>query len=81
MDPTIQQWRFGEGDKVCSADDQDLGKVAGFLPDATHPTHLVVRKGLLVKHGLTVPVGAVCNYADGTIYLDLPKAAVEGAGG
>ena len=80
MDPTIQQWRFREGDKVCAADDADLGKVAGFLPDATKPTHLVVAKGLLVKHELTVPVSAVCNYEDGTIYLDLPKAAIEGTG-
>ena len=79
MDPTIQQWRFRAGDKVCSADDVDLGKVAELLPDAAKPTHLVVRKGLLVKHDLTVPVSAVCNYEGGTIYLDLPKAALEGA--
>ena len=80
MDPTTQQWRFREGDKVRSADDADLGKVAGFLPDATKPTHLVVTKGLLFKHDLTVPVSAVCNYEDGTVYLDLPKDALEGAG-
>ena len=81
MDPTIQQWRFREGDKVCSADDADLGKVAGFLPDAAKPTHLVVTKGLLVKHELTVPVSAVCNYEDGTIYLDKTKDALEAVGG
>ena len=80
MDPTTQQWRFREGDKVCSADDADLGKVAELLPDAAAPTHLVVKKGVLVKHALTVPVSAVCNYEDGTIYLDLPKDALEGAG-
>ena len=80
MDPTVQQWRFQEGDKVCAADDADLGKVVGFEPDAVKPTHLVVEKGLLRKQELRVPVGAVCNYADGTIYLDRPKAAVEAAG-
>ncbi len=80
MDPTVRQWRFREGDKVCAADDADLGKVVGFLPDAAKPTHLVVEKGLLRKQDLRVPVSAVCNYEDGTIYLDLPKAAVEAAG-
>ncbi len=80
MDPTIQQWRFREGDKVCSADDVDLGKVTEFLPDAAKPTHLVVEKGLLFKHDLIVPVNAVCNYEGGTVYLDLPKDALEGAG-
>ena len=80
MDPTVRQWRFREGDKVCAADDADLGKVVGFLPDAAKPTHLVVEKGRLRKQDLRVPVSAVCNYEDGTIYLDLPKAAVEAAG-
>ncbi len=81
MDPTIQQWRFRQGDKVCSADDVDLGKVAELLPDGTKPTHLVVEKGLLFKHNLTVPVSAVCNYEDGTIYLDVPKDALENTSG
>ena len=80
MDPTTQQWRFREGDKVCAADDADLGKVVGFVPDAARPTHLVVEKGLLRKHDVTVPVSAVCNYEDGTIYLDLAKDAIAGAG-
>lgn len=80
MDPTTQQWRFQTADKVCAADDADLGKVVGFRSDATKSTHLVVKQGLLRKQELEVPVSAVCNYADGTIYLDLPKAAVEVAG-
>ncbi len=80
MDPTTRQWRFHEGDKVCAADDADLGKVVGFLPDATRPTHLVVEKGVLRKQELRVPVSAVCNYQDGTIYLDRPKDALEGPG-
>ena len=80
MDPTIQQWRFQVGDKVRSADDVDLGKVVALEPDPLRPTHLVVEKGLLRKHELRVPVGAVCNYADGTVYLDLPQAALEGGG-
>ncbi len=80
MDPTIRQWRFQTGDKVCSADDADLGKVVALEPDALRPTHLVVEKGLLRKHELTVPVAAVCNYEDGTIYLDATKDALEGAG-
>ncbi len=79
-DPTIRQWRFREGNKVCSVDDADLGKVAELLPDAAAPTHLVVKKGLLFRHDLTAPVSAVCNYEDGTIYLDLAKDALEGAG-
>ena len=79
MDPTTQQWRFRVGDKVRSADDADLGKVVALQPDTLRPTHLVVEKGLLRKHELTVPVSAVCNYADGTIYLDQPQAALEGA--
>src|SRR5687768_10303976 len=77
MDPTTRQWRFKEGDKVCSADDADLGKVVAFLPDMTKPTHLVVEKGVLRKHDLFVPVGAVCNYEGGTIYLDAAKDAAE----
>jgi len=28
-----------------------------------------------------LPVGAVCNYADGTIYLDLPEAPPPAAAG
>ncbi len=80
MDPTIHQWRFKEGDKVYSADDADLGKVTALLPDAAAPTHLVVEKGLLRKQDLTVPISAVCNYEDGTIYLDVTKDALEGAG-
>ncbi len=80
MDPTTQQWRFRVGDKVRAADDADLGKVRALLPDAARPTHLVVEKGRLRKHDVTVPVSAVCNYEDGTIYLDLAKDALEGAG-
>ena len=80
MDPTTQQWRFQIGDKVCAADDADLGKVAELLPDAAAPTHLLVKKGVLVKHDLTVPVSAVCNDEGGTVYLDLAKDALEGAG-
>ncbi len=80
MDPTIQQWRFQVGDKVRSADDVDLGKVVAVEPDAGPPVRLVVEKGLLAKRTLTVPVSAVCNYEDGTVYLDLPEAALEGAG-
>ena len=80
MDPTVQQWRFQPGDKVCAADDADLGKVVGFAPDAVKPTHLGVEKGLLRRQELRVPFGAVCNDADGTSYLDRPKAAVEAAG-
>ena len=80
MDPTTRQWRFRVGDKVCAADDTDLGKVVTLLPDAARPTHLVVEKGLLRKHDVTVPVSAVCNYEGGTIYLDVPKDALAGAG-
>ncbi len=80
MDPTTRQWRFQKGDKVCSADDVDLGKVVAVEPDAGPPVRLVVEKGLLRKHELTVPVSAVCNYEDGTVYLDLPMAALEGGG-
>ena len=80
MDPTTRQWRFRTGDKVRSADDVDLGKVVAVEPDAGPPARLVVEKGLLRKRALTVPVGAVCNYEDGTVYLDLPEAALEGAG-
>ena len=80
MDPTTRQWRFRTGDKVRSADDVDLGKVVAVEPDAGPPARLVVEKGLLRKHALTVPVGAVRNYEDGTVYLDLPEAALEGAG-
>lgn len=80
MDPTIRQWRFKEGDQVCSADDHKLGKVVQFVPDMVSPTHLVVEKGLLFKHDLTVPVSAVTNYEGNTIYLNLTKAAVEQAG-
>ena len=67
-------------DPVRAADDADLGKVVALEPDALRPTHLVVEKGLLRKHDLRVPVSAVCNYEGGTIYLDVPKEALEGAG-
>ena len=79
MDPTIRQWRLPVSDKVRSADDVDLGQVVALQPHLLQPTHLVVDKGLLRKHDLTVPVSAVCNYEDGTIYLDQPQAALEGA--
>ena len=77
MDRTTQQWRFQTGDRVRSADDVDLGKVVAVEPDVGPPAILVVEKGLLAKRSLTVPVGAVCNYEDGTVYLDLPEAALE----
>ena len=80
MDPTIQQWSFRKGDKVVSADDVDLGKVVAVEPETGKPARLVVEKGLLAKRSLTVPVSAVCNYEDGTVYLDLPEAALEGGG-
>ena len=79
MDPS-QQWRFQVGDEVCSADDHKLGKVVAVQPDAMRPVYLVVEKGLLRKHELTVPVSAVCNYDDGTIYVDLTKDAAESTG-
>ncbi len=78
MDPTITQWRFKKGDQVCSADDHKLGKVVDFVPDAMHPTHLVVEKGLLIHHDYHVPTSAVCNYEGNTIYLDLTKDQVVG---
>ena len=76
MDPTVMQWRFKQGDQVCSADDHKLGKVVALEPDATKPTHLVVEKGLLIKHDYRVPTSAVCNYEGGTVYLDLTKDEV-----
>ena len=76
MDPTISQWRFQKGDRVCSADDHTLGKVVDLVPDPTKPTHLVVEKGLLIKHDYRVPTSAVCNYEGGTVYLDLTKDQV-----
>ena len=76
MDRTIEQWRFKEGDEVISADDHKLGKVVGFWPDASDPTHLVVEKGLLFHHDYYVPISAVTNY-DGThVYLDATKEDV-----
>ena len=80
MDPTIQQWRFKEGDQVVSADDHKLGRVVAFYPDMIHPTHLVVEKGLIFHHDYYVPVSAVSNYEGNTIYLDEPKEAVVNQG-
>jgi hypothetical protein len=80
MDPTVSQWRFREGDQVVSADDHKLGKVVAFYPDMTSPTHLVVEKGLIFHHDYYVPVSAVSNYADRTIYLDVPKDTVLNQG-
>ncbi|MBX6723972.1 MAG: DUF2171 domain-containing protein [Dactylosporangium sp.] len=80
MDPTIQQWRFKEGDEVYSVDDEKLGKVVRFVPDMTSPTHLVVEKGLLVKRSFMVPISAVTHYEGDTIYLSLTKDAAEHAG-
>jgi len=77
MDPTVQQWRFKEGDQVISADDHKLGKVIALVPDMLAPTHLVVEKGLLIKHDVQVPVSAVSNYAGGTIYLNATKDQVQ----
>jgi|SRR3954451_7622935 hypothetical protein len=80
MDPTMRQWRFKEGDEVCSADDHKLGKVVRFVPDMVSPTHLVVEKGLLFKHDYVIPVNAVTNYEGDTIYLNLTKDAAVNAG-
>jgi hypothetical protein len=80
MDPTIQQWRFKEGDQVVSSDDHKLGRVVAFYPDMIRPTHLVVEKGLIFHHDYYVPVSAVSNYEGNTIYLDEPKEAVVNQG-
>ncbi len=76
MDPTTAQWRFKKGDQVCSADDHKLGKVVDLLPDAIHPTHLLVEQGLLIHKDYQVPTSAVSNYESDTIYLDLTKDQV-----
>ncbi len=80
MDPTIAQWRFKVGDQVLSSDDHKLGKVCGVLPDTTRPTHLAVEKGKLFHHDYRIPVEAVSNYEDGTIYLSLTERDARNAG-
>lgn len=80
MDPTISQWRFKVGDQVLSADDHKLGKVCGVLPDMIHPTHLAVEKGKLFHRDYRIPVEAVCNYEDGTVYLSLTERDAVNAG-
>jgi hypothetical protein len=80
MDPTVEQWRFKEGDQVVSSDDHRLGRVVAFYPDMINPTHLVVEKGLIFHHDYYVPVGAVSHYEGKTIYLDEPKEAVVNQG-
>jgi hypothetical protein len=80
MDRTVNQWRFKQGDEVCSADDHKLGKVVRLLPDTTAPTHLVVERGVLFKHDYRIPVDRVTNYNGRTIYLDVIKSFVDRAG-
>ena len=80
MDPTVAQWRFKVGDQVVSADDHKLGKVCGLVPDAVHLTHLAVEKGKLVHHDYRIPVGTVCNYGDGTVYLSVTQDVALAAG-
>ena len=80
MDPTVSQWRFKVGEQVVSADDQRLGKVCGVLPDASHPTHLAVEKGKLIHRDYRIPVGTVCNYEDGTVYLSVTEQEALAAG-
>ena len=79
MDPTIQQWRFKIGDQVVSADDHKLGKVARILPNATKPLHLVVEKGRLIHHDYRIPVEAVSNYENGTVFLRITEEAARAA--
>jgi rRNA processing protein Gar1 len=80
MDPTIQQWRYKIGDQVVSADDHKIGKVVRILPDVNRPTHLIVEKGRLIHHDYQIPVDAVSNYENGTIYLRLTEEASRNAG-
>ena len=75
MDPTFEQWRFKKGDQVVSADGHKLGKVVGCHPDGPRPTHMVVERGLLFHHDFRVPLRAVSNYEDGTVYLNVTKDA------
>jgi len=81
MDPTVTQWWFKAGDRVISADDHQLGKVVAFVPDAATPTHLVLAKGIFVKHEHRIPVDAVEQYLDDTIYLGLTKDEALRLGG
>jgi hypothetical protein len=67
------QWRFTIGDRVVTTDDHTLGTVRGFYPAAATPTHLIVEQGRLVHHDAYVPISAVANYAEGTIYLGVAK--------
>ena len=80
MDPTIQQWRFKVGDQVVSADDHKMGKVIRILPDTTKPTHLIVEKGKLIHHDYQIPVEAVSNYENGTVFLSITEDAARNAG-
>jgi hypothetical protein len=80
MDPTVAQWRFKVGDRVVSADDHTLGKVSGVLPNPAHPTHLAVEKGKLVHRDYRIPVGTVCNYEGGTVYLSVTEQEAHAAG-
>ena len=75
MDIERDQWRFKAGDEVRSGDDHKLGKVTGFWPDMTAPTHLVVEGGLLFHHSYYVPVAAVTTYDGSRIYLDASSKA------
>lgn len=77
MDPTVQQWRFKIGDQVVTADDHKLGKIARILPESTRPTHLVVEKGRLVHHDYQIPVEAVSNYDNGTVFLRVTEEAAR----
>jgi len=61
-------FQVSEGAQVRSADNEKLGKVV-----AVEPAYLVVEKGFLFPTDYYIPVSAIANTDDGTVYLNVGK--------
>ena len=75
MDRTDVGWNFREGDQVFGSEGDKVGKVVAVEPD-----RLVVEKGFFFPTDYAIPFGAVANYEDGKVYLNLTKDAALNQG-
>lgn len=75
MTDATDQTQLPAGTTVESADGQKLGSIKEIQLN-----HYLVEKGLIFKHDLYVPKGAVTNYDGSTAWLSLSKDQIDAAG-
>ncbi|MFL5759000.1 MAG: PRC-barrel domain-containing protein [Thermomicrobiales bacterium] len=68
MDPTVQQWKFREGDEVFGGDGGKVGKIV-----AVRPRYIVVEKGFFFPTDYYIPTSAISTYDGNRIYLTVSK--------